>query len=135
MSAERSARHWDVYYLFAVQTNPPKYKFVIVTSTPPGASYMQGLFINSELNDFQQTPDLEPCFVAVPVTTHPFLSYDSFAACGDVYTFSHAQLQAGRWCGRISPETARAIREGALACPILRRGHKRVFEGLPLPQD
>ncbi len=135
MSAGRSVQLWDVYHLFAVQTNPPKPKFIIVTSTPPNASYVQGLFINSELNEFQQKPELEPCFVIVPVVDHPFLSYDSLAACGDVYTFTHAQLDAGRWCGRITPETAEAIRRGALACPILKRGHKRVFEALTLPRD
>lgn len=96
---------------------------------------MQGIFINSELNAFQQKPELEPCFVTVPVAAHPFLDYDSLAACGDVYTFARTQLHAGKRCGRISPETARAIRDGALLCPILRRGHKRAFESLLLPQD
>lgn len=125
---------WDVYRLFAEQTNPPKYKFVIVTSAPAEVGYVLGIFINSELNEFQQQPELGPCFVTVPAATHSFLSYDSWAACSDVYTFSHAQLIQGERCGRITAQIAAQIKTAALACPILRRGHKRVFAEITLPE-
>ncbi|WP_407538928.1 hypothetical protein Q0M94_12185 [Deinococcus radiomollis] len=126
-------RPWDVYFFYTETTTPPKEKFVIITHVPPGVQYAYGIFINSELNPFQQKPELSRCFVDVPVAEHAFLDYDSFAACGDVYTFPFSQLIPANFQGRISDQTAREIRYGAIACPILKGGHKKIFQAMVTP--
>jgi hypothetical protein len=126
-------RPWDVYFFYTETTTPPKEKFVIITHVPPGVHYAYGIFINSRLSVFQQKPELSSCFVDVPVAEHPFLDYDSLAACNEVYTFPFSQLIPANFQGRISNPTIRAIRTGAIACPILKTGHKKVFRAMVVP--
>lgn len=129
----RAARPWDVYKIFTEQTNPPKLKYLIVTHVPDGGNYCYGIFINSERTAFQQQEHLDSCFIRVPVRDHDFLRWDSFAACGDVYTFQNHLLTDQTYQGQIHPATAQTIIDGALACPILKGGHKRNMAALTPP--
>ena len=105
---------------------------MIVTHVPPGVQYAYGIFINSELSAFQQQPHLAVCFVEVPAASHRFLDYDSYAACTNVYTFQRYLLSAAHLEGSITPEIRRIIRQAALACPLLPRGHQKVFRDMDL---
>lgn len=129
----RVPRIWDVYKIFATQTNPPKPKYIIITHVPNGGNYCMGMFINSERNAFQQQEHLDNCFIEVPVSLHPFLSWNSYAACGDVVTFMNHLMTDQTYQGRIHSDTAADIIRGAATCPLLRQGHKKIISALTPP--
>ncbi len=74
----------QVLYLFCTFTEPPKEKYILVTSTNP---LILMFMINSEINPFKaKKPHLLKAQVSISKSEHNFLDRDSFVDCSQVVT-------------------------------------------------
>ncbi len=117
---------WDVFFVRKTRyTVPQKDKYVVVVTTDP--SYYC-FFINSRINEFiQKRPSLLPCEVAITTEENPFLRYDSFVDCQEVYWFTRKDLNDFRGC--IAEEDRARILSGAKNCPALKQLYKNQILG------
>lgn len=121
---------WGVFHVWMEATNPAKYKFFIVLHVA-GASAL-GVLINSEVNTLGQPDRRRPCFAPVPVSAHPFLSYDSWADCTRSFTVPCSELADFR--GSVARETAEGIHAAVNACEVLKEKTRQLFLAVPLPE-
>lgn len=124
---------WDVYHFFCQQVTPAHHKFVIVTDVPQGVGYCYGIYINSERNVFQSQQRLDDCYIPVTPQDLAFLDHDSYIALDDMHTFQLSNFTVGNYRGRLSTAIVADLQAGAGACPIIRRGHRKMILGLPQP--
>ena len=116
---------WDVYHVLNCRhAQPiPKNKFVVIICFDPNP---HGFFINSQINQFiRRRPRLLPCEVLLPANAHPFLRYDSWLDCQNLYDFQPNELTDHR--GAIVSAVRVAVLQGVQNCPVLRRYQKRLI--------
>lgn len=118
-------RLWDVFYTLCYFTRPtPKYKYVLIMSV--NEIQAMALIINSQIHPFiQKHSDLLACEVLISAEEHPFLTYDSYVDCQNLFPFQHSRLTDFR--GSITESSRLDILTAVMICPVLAQKHKQVI--------
>ena len=94
-----------------------------------GNDWFYGLLINSQVHPYiESRPYLHPCMVEIRLSTHPFLSYDSWINCTVLHCLKKTELTEGNWVGVLTPQTIQNVKQGILECPRMDRFYKKKFE-------
>lgn len=122
-----SLEDWKVYYVYNCKnTTPPKNKYVI-TFKYQKYQYL-GLFINSKLTKFASTNKrIKPCIVKIESKSNPFLKYDSYINCENVYMYEASELV--HFKGRICEVTQNNLVKAIVACPTMQLKWKKFLLG------
>jgi len=119
-----SAQLWQVYHVTNCRhTSPPKDKFVVIVHIDGNAL---GVFINTRISSWiQARPNLIVCETTISAAEHPFLNYDSWVDCQDLYPYTDAELVSGR--GIVSETAKCSILNAIHLCPKLERKYKNAI--------
>ena len=118
---------WEVFHMPSCRhAKPaPKDKFIVIAYGNPSP---HGFFINSRINNFiRNRPDLLSCEAEILASQHPFLRYDSYVDCREIFSFYEIELTNTR--GILSPDAQQVVIEAVNYCPVLEQIHKtRILE-------
>jgi len=107
-------RTFHVYECFVHAISKTKY---VIPVFPTGSSWMC-LLINSNLTTAQQSrPKLAPCVVMLPVSTHGFLSWDSYVVVDSGYYLADESLK--QILGAVAEPSQRSAVAAIRACPVM----------------
>ncbi|HAG84685.1 MAG TPA: hypothetical protein DCL61_26925 [Cyanobacteria bacterium UBA12227] len=112
---------WEIFYVPSCRyAKPIKDKFVVIAYVNPSP---HGFFINSRINKFiSNRPYLLACEAQILANQHPFLKYDSYIDCREIFSFLESELTDTR--GIMSSDAQAAVIEAVNSCRVLERIHK-----------
>lgn len=124
----------DVLRLWVEDTNPPKYKFIVIVGFEQNRIAVASLFINSRVNQrINWNPYLEALHIEISATQHHFLSYNSYVDCSELHIDDVVRLTSiiesnpDIICGTIHPTILSEIRNRVIHADTIKAKIKKKF--------